>query len=104
MTDEIDPIPADEARRLLQNAIRARLGDNWDDERGEWVLISGHDYMARLTDGKTQLDFQVDLLGEVTVEEREAGLEQHTGRLIAWMFLLGSLALAFILARIAGYL
>lgn len=102
--DEIDPIPPEQARALLEAAIRARLGDRWDDEETGWALVSGHDYMARLTRGRVNLDFYVDLLGNVTVEEREIGPAQEHGRVVAWMVLLGSLLVALLVARLAGYL
>lgn len=104
MTDEIDPIPAEEAREILHNAIRQRLGNDWNDEIRGWTIISGHDYMMRLTKGNKNVDFYVDLLGNVTIEEKEVSVAQTAGRLMAWMFLLGSLVIALLLARIAGYL
>jgi hypothetical protein len=102
--DEIEPIPAAEARRILENAIRERLGDKWRDEETGWQIVTGHDYMARLTRGTKNLDFYVDLLGNVTVEEKEIDGGQSNGRLIAWMVLIASLILAFFLAQIAGLL
>lgn len=102
MTDEIQPIPAEQARAILEAAIRERLGDNWQDDEDGWALVSGHDYMARLTKGRTNLDFYVDLLGNVTVEEKAITLPQDSGRLIAWIFLMLSLGIAYLVARIAG--
>lgn len=103
MSDEIEPISAEEARAILYDAIRQRLGDNWDDERDGWTLISGHDYMARLTKGRKNMDFYVDLLGNVTVEEKDINPMQEMGRLLAWMLLVASVLVALIIARIAGY-
>jgi predicted chitinase len=102
MTDELQPIPADQARAILEAAIRERLGDDWEDDEDGWVRVTGHDYMARLTKGRTNLDFYVDLLGNVTVEEKPISLPQDSGRIIAWMFLLLSLGIAYLVARIAG--
>ncbi|HEX2619520.1 MAG TPA: hypothetical protein VHL11_05215 [Phototrophicaceae bacterium] len=101
-TDTIEPIPAAEARQILNNAIRERLGANWDDEETGWSKVTGHDYMARLTRGRVNMDFYVDLLGKVTIEEKEITPMQDQGRLLAWLFLLGSLVIAFIVARLTG--
>jgi hypothetical protein len=102
MTNEIQPIPGEEARAILEQAIRERLGDNWNDEDSGWAVVTSHDYMARLNRGRVNLDFFVDLLGEVTVEEKEVNAGQDTGRLFAWMFLLLSLGIAFLLAKSIG--
>lgn len=104
MTDEIEPIPAEEAHVILHNAIEKRLGTDWNDEIRGWTIITGHNYMMRLTKGNKNVDFYVDLLGNVTVEEKDANPAQTAGRLMAWMFLLGSFLLAMLLAHIAGYL
>lgn len=103
MTNEIDPIPPEEAHDILHNAIRERLGEDWNDEIRGWTIITGHNYMMRLTKGRKNIDFYVDLLGNVTIEEGEVNPAQTAGRLMAWMFLLGSLLLAMLIARIAGY-
>lgn len=104
MPDEIQPIPADQARAILNAAIKERLGDDWEDDEDGWVMVTGHDYMARLTKGRTNLDFYVDLLGNVTVEEKEITLPQDSGRLFAWIFLILSLGIIYLLAHIFGLL
>ncbi len=104
MTDEPQIIPPEEARAILEAAIRERLGDHWQDEESGWAVITSHDYMARLNKGRTNLDFYVDLLGEVTIEEKEVSPGQEVGRLFAWMMLMLSLVIALLLARIAGFL
>ncbi len=101
MTGEIEPIAAEEAREILYAAIRERLGETWEQD-GEWVLVDGHDYNARFTRGRINIDFYVDLLGKVTVEENEISPGQEYGRLLAWAFLLASLFLALLIARVAG--
>jgi hypothetical protein len=103
MTDEIEPIPAEQARVLLEQAIRERLGDDWRDDDSGWTKVTGHDYMARLTKGRVNVDFYVDLLGNVTVETSEINPAQDSGRMIAWMLLVLSLAIAFLIARIVGF-
>lgn len=103
-TDEVETISGDEARAVLEQAISDRIGANWRDEDSGWQMVTGHDFMARLTRGRVNLDFYVDLLGNVTVEQSEISTAQDSGRLIAWVFLLVSLGIAFLMARIVGWL
>jgi hypothetical protein len=102
MSEELDPIPAEQARDLLEAAIRERLGDNWKDQEDGWVLVTGHDYMARLTRGRVNLDFYVDLLGNVTVEKSEQNVAQDSIRLVMFILLALSLVIAFLIVRIVG--
>ena len=104
MTEPIEPIPADEARAILERAITERLGDDWRDEASGWVRVTGHDYMARLTRDRVNVDFYVDLLGEVTVETREVSPAQDSGRLVAFVLLLVSVGIALMVARVVGWL
>ncbi|GIL09399.1 MAG: hypothetical protein BroJett033_9100 [Chloroflexota bacterium] len=104
MDDKVEPIAPEQARQILEAAVRERLGDNWQDEDSGWAVVTSHAYMARLTRGRTNMDFYVDLLGAVTVEVKEISPVQDSGRLIAWLLLLLSLAIAFLVARIAGLL
>lgn len=104
MTDAIEPISPDEARAKLDAAIIAQLGVDWDDEDTGWVVVSRHDYMARLTKGRINLDFYVDLLGNVEIKRSEINAGQDVGRLIAWSLLILSIIIALMLARIAGWL
>ncbi len=99
---EIETIEPEQARKLLEQAIREQLGEHWDDEETGWVRVTGHDYMARLTRGRKNMDFYVDLLGNVKFEEKELSPVQQQGRLIAWMILLGSLLIAYVVARLTG--
>jgi hypothetical protein len=102
MTDEIEPISPEQARKVLDEAILQKLGAQWEDEG--WILVSGNDFMARMTRGRINVDFYVDLLGEIKVEEKEINAAQDFGRQIAWIFLIASIVIALMLARIAGYL
>lgn len=104
MSEPLEPIPADEARARLERAIVERLGDDWQDEASGWLLVTGHDYMARLTRGRVNVDFYVDLLGEVTVETSEISPAQDSGRLVAFVLLLVSVGIAVMLARVVGWL
>jgi hypothetical protein len=99
---ELDPIPPEQARARLEAAIRARLGENWDDPDSGWVRVTGHDYMARLTRGRINLDFYVDLLGNVTVEQSGLSEAQTTGRLIVWVLLALSVVIALLIVQIAS--
>lgn len=102
MTDELDPISAEQARQILENAIVERLGEDWDDEERGWARVTGHDYMARLTRGGTNLDFYVDLLGNVTVKQSKLSLAQTSGGLLLWILLGLSIVIALLIVRIAG--
>lgn len=101
-TDELDPIPPEQARILLETAIRTRLGEHWDDPETGWVKISGHDYMARLTRGRTNLDFYVDILGNVTVEQSGLSDAQRSGRLVVFVLLGLSVVIALLIVQIAS--
>jgi hypothetical protein len=99
MPDEPQIISPEQARNALDEAIRQKLGDNWQET---WDLVSGHDFMSRLTDGEQNIDFYVDLLGKVTIEEKGQDVAHNSGRLIAWLVLGVSLFVAYAIARIAG--
>ncbi len=101
---ELTPITPEDARQALESAIVERLGESWEDDENGWLVVQKTDYLARLTKDRHNLDFYVDLLGEVTVEEKEINLVQSSGRLIAWALLLLSLFIAFLIARIAGFI
>lgn len=102
MPPEIEPIPPEQAREILASAIRERLGDSWNDEETGWVIVAGHDYMARLTRGRVNLDFYVDLLGNVTVEKTEArGLQASPG-LVLVIFIGLSVVIALLIVRIVS--
>jgi hypothetical protein len=98
--DDFDPIPPKEAQQRLEQAIVERLGEDWDSEDSGWLIADRTAYQARLTKGKVNLDFYVDLLGDVIVEERPTSVVQESGRWIAWMLLALSLAIALTIAQI----
>lgn len=102
--DEFEPIAPEQARAAIDTAIIERLGADWHDEDTGWIIVHESAYLVRLNKGSVNLDFQCDLLGEVSVIEREASPVQVSGRLIAWMVLLATLLVAFMLAAIAGVL
>ncbi|MCS6837173.1 MAG: hypothetical protein NZ750_14285 [Anaerolineae bacterium] len=99
-----EPISSAQARTAIQAAILARLGEGWDDERSGWLVVYRSDWLVRLNRGSINLDFQCDLLGEVTVTERPANPLQLSGRLVAWMVLGASLLVALTIAYVVGAL
>jgi len=101
---EVETISPEAARAILDEAMAKRLGADWQDEDSGWLLVTGHDYMARVTRGRLNVDFYVDLLGEITVEEKEINSAQQSGRMLTWVFLFLSLGIAFLLARAVGWL
>ena len=103
MSEPIEPIEAEQARAILDQAMKERLGDDWEDEFSGWVLVAAHDYMARVTKRDKNVDFYVDLLGDVTIEEKEINPAQRSGCMVAWVLLLISLGVAYMLARAVGW-
>lgn len=99
-----EPISPEQARMALDRAMAERLGPDWQDEGSGWLLVTGNDYMARVTRGRINVDFMVDLLGKVTVEERPLTPAQTSGRLIAWTLLLLALGIVYLVARAIGWL
>ncbi|MBW4437260.1 MAG: hypothetical protein KME04_09005 [Pleurocapsa minor GSE-CHR-MK-17-07R] len=99
-----DPISPEQARAALDAAMAERLGDNWADEDSFWVLVTGHDYMARVNGFGKNIDFYVDLLGNVTIEEKPLDPTQSSGRTIAWVILILALGIAYLFARAVGWL
>ena len=94
---EIEPVSPEAARAALEAAIAPYLAEGWT------VLVE-HDFMARLTQGKHNLDFHVDLLGEVRIEEGDLSPVQDAGRLVAWLLLLVTFLLAITIASALGWL
>jgi hypothetical protein len=56
-----------------------------------------------VTKRNQNVDFYVDLLGNVTIEEKEISPAQASGRTVAWVLLLISLGVAYMLARAVGW-
>lgn len=97
-----NPISPQEARALLEDAIRQRLGDDWEGDDDGWVRVTGHDYMARVSRGRRSLDFYVDLLGQVTVEETSSNPRLNVGLLLLAMMIGLSLVIALIVVNIVA--
>jgi hypothetical protein len=100
-TPDIEPIPPAEARARLVAAIEARLGKDWARE-DRWLVVHDSDYLIRLNQGRKNLDFACDLVGEVSVTEKEADPLQSSGWLIAGAVLFAWLLVALVIARITG--
>jgi hypothetical protein len=92
-----EPITPDEARARLDAALEPYLAD-------DWVVRTRHDYMARLTRGGQNLDFYVDLLGEIQMEEAPLTPGQDSGRLVAWLLLIAVFLIIVIIATQLGWL
>jgi len=93
---EVDPIPPEEARQRLQAALEPYLADGW-------AVVAEHDYMARLTLGGRNLDFYVDLLGNVEMEEKSLSIGQSSGQLVAWLLLLVTFLVVLPIASPLGW-
>jgi hypothetical protein len=99
-----EPISPEQARQRLDAAMAARLGPDWADEESGWLVVTANDYMARVTRRGRNVDFYVDLLGEVSIEEKAEDAAQSSGRLVAWALLLLMLGIAYLFARAVGWL
>ncbi|MBE0690630.1 MAG: hypothetical protein IH587_10975 [Anaerolineae bacterium] len=104
MPEEIELIAPEAARAILEHAIAEQLGDDWQDDDSGWMIVSMHDYMARLTRGRVNVDFYVDLLGEVEIKRGEISPAQDAGRLVALTLLGLSIVIALMIAHIVGWL
>ncbi len=100
LDNDFEPIAPKEAQKRLEQAIIDHLGEDWDNEDKGWIIVDRTAYQARLNKGKVNLDFYVDLLGEVKMTERETTLVQESGRHIAWFLIALSLAIAILIAQI----
>lgn len=102
-SQEPDIFPAEQARDVLKAAIADKLGDNWDDPQHGWVVVSNHDYMARLNKGRVNVDFYVDYFdGSVRTETSEINSGQDVGRIFAWVLIALVAVITLVLARGLG--
>lgn len=102
---EPDIIPAEQARAILEQAIIAELGEDWNAHDSKWVIVDKHDYMARLNNSGINMDFYVDYFdGSVKIDMSEVHAGQDTGRLFGVIMLALSAVIVVLLARVLGYL
>jgi hypothetical protein len=94
---EIEPIPPQEAEKILAEAMKPYLADGWR-------ILNQNAYSARLTRGLRNKDIQVDLLGKVDIQDTNLTPVQDSGRLMAWVVLLAFLLVALALASALGIL
>ncbi|MBE2184401.1 MAG: hypothetical protein IAE89_13305 [Anaerolineae bacterium] len=99
-----EPIEPEQARAILDQAMNERLGEDWQDEYSGWLLVTANDFMARVTKRGKNVDFLVDLLGNVTVEEKDLSDTQSSGRLIVIMLFFLAIGIAYLFARAVGWL
>ncbi|MFP4322602.1 MAG: hypothetical protein ACLFTK_09125 [Anaerolineales bacterium] len=95
MTDsdsEIEIIPPQAAAEIIDREIAALRSEGW-------VIVTQSDYAARLTRDRMNRDVRVDLLGEVSYEDKPLTIEQESGRLAAMLLLM---IFFFLLLTIAG--
>jgi|GEM_PF-4454314 len=79
--NEIEIIAPDDAAAILQGKLEELQSEGW-------IVLVRHDYMARLTRQDRNLDLQVDLLGNLSVEEKPLTLAQESGQWVAIVTLL----------------
>jgi hypothetical protein len=94
---EIEPISPSEAEKILKEALKPYLDD-------DWRLLDRGPYAARLTRGVRNLDIRIDLLGQVDTEESGLTPLQESGRLIAWLLLLAALLIVLAFSAALGIL
>ncbi len=99
-----EPIEPEQARAILDQAMNERLGEDWQDEYSGWLLVTANDYMARVTKRGKNVDFLVDLLGNVSIEEKALSDTQSSGRLIVIMLFFLAIGIVYLFARAVGWL
>ena len=95
--EEIEPIAPEEARKAIERAMIAHLGEDW---RKTWLLVHESNFLVRLNQGAVNLDFQAGLLGEVEITEKPAHPLQLSGKMVAWSILLASVFVALSIALV----
>ncbi len=98
---DIEVIAPAQARANIMAAIDAHLGADWRRE-DRWIVVHDSDYLMRLNQGQKNIDFACDLLGEVSITDREADPLQGSGWLIAGAVLFAWLLVAAVIAKISG--
>ena len=89
--DDVQIVEPDEAAAILEPVVAELEADGW-------VVIVQHDYMARLTRGRRNVDLEVTLLGELLREETSLSLVQESGQMVAILLVLMLILLALAFA------
>lgn len=100
MTDqnfEVEPIAPDDAAVILEAKLQELEADGW-------IILVQNDYMARLTRGNRNIDLQVDLLGELQMEEKPLSDVQEVGRIVAIMLFIVAFIVILTLLSALGVL
>lgn len=95
--DDVQIIEPEQAAAILEPKL-AEL------EQDGWIVLVQTDYMARLTNGKHNLDVRVDLLGSLEIEEKPLTLVQESGQIVAIVLVLVIFLVVFVLASVLGVL
>lgn len=95
---EIDFLTPEQAEPLLQAEAEAYIADGW-----QFAYLSN--YVLRLKKDVELLDIQIDLQGQITVEQKRATQTSlEYGRLWAWIFLWLFLILAILFAELIDFI
>lgn len=93
----IEPIMPEAAAAILEPEVQRLEADGW-------VVMVQTDYMARLTRGRRNMELYVDLLGELSIQEKPLDAVQESGRIVAIMLLLVTFIFILTLLSILGIL
>lgn len=98
LDSEIDFLTPEQAEPILKAEAEKYLAEGW-----KFDTLSN--YVLRLKQDDQYLDIQVDLTGEVTIEQKQAAQTAlETGRLWAWLFLWVFMLLAFAFAKLINFI
>lgn len=95
---ERDFITPEQAEPLLYAEAETYLADGWQiDQLANYIL--------RLKKDDQLLDIQVDLTGDISIEQKQAAqTAREYGRLYAWLFLWLFMLLALLFAKLINFI
>lgn len=97
-SEERDFLTPEEAEPLLKAEAEPYLADGW---RVDQLA----NYLLRLKKDDQLLDIQVDLEGQISVEQKRAAQTAlEYGRVVAWLFLWLFLLLALLFAKLINFI
>lgn len=94
---EPDIIEPEDAAKILKPVLEQYQSEGW-------VVILENDYAARITRGTKNIDLRVDLLGELSIEEKPLSEAQKVGQLVAIMLLIAGFLVLLTLVSALGLL